>query len=183
MRKLRRENRVPTNEAGLGYGSMPKRTIDAREVLKDIKSSMSDADLMEKYSLSARGLQSLFQKLQSANLLSQQDLDDRTPLTERTVTLDVFRCPSCGYPQFSKFDECPQCGVLVSKFGKQPPAGPKTSRAGTDLEGDRPVPGAVKLTVYLPSSLHRELKNLRGTVANHVVEAVRMYLKRMRGVA
>ena len=162
---------------------MPKRTIDAREVLKDIKSSMSDPDLMEKYSLSARGLQSLFQKLQSANLLSQQDLDDRTPLTERTVTLDVFRCPSCGYPQFSKFDECPQCGVLVSKFGKQPPAGPKTSRAGPDLEGDRPVPGAVKLTVYLPSSLHRELKNLRGTVANHVVEAVRMYLKRMRGVA
>lgn len=156
---------------------MPKRTIDAREILKDIKSGLSDSELMEKYSLSARGLQSLFQKLQSANLVSREELEDRAPLTERTVTLDVFRCPSCGYPQFSRFDECPQCGVLVSKFEKQGSAVNKTSGPKRVFEGDHPVPGAVKLTVYLPSSLHRELKNLKGSVSHHVLEAVRHYLK------
>lgn len=160
---------------------MPKRKIDAREVLKDIKSAMSDSDLMEKYSLSARGLQSLFQKLQSANLITQEDLNDRTPLTERTVTLDVFRCPSCGFPQFAKFEECPQCRVLVSKFDKQAIGGKSAGGKSKPDEGIA-MSGSVRLTVYLPKSLHDELKNLGGAVSHHVVEAVKIYLKRIKGL-
>jgi uncharacterized tellurite resistance protein B-like protein len=28
----------------------------------------------------------------------------------------MWRCPACNMPQFQSFDECPQCGVIVSKF-------------------------------------------------------------------
>ena len=28
----------------------------------------------------------------------------------------MWRCPACHMPQFQAFDECPQCGVIVSKF-------------------------------------------------------------------
>jgi hypothetical protein len=28
----------------------------------------------------------------------------------------IWRCPACHMPQFHEFDECPQCGVIVSKF-------------------------------------------------------------------
>jgi tellurite resistance protein len=27
-----------------------------------------------------------------------------------------WRCPACNMPQFREFDECPQCGIIVSKF-------------------------------------------------------------------
>jgi uncharacterized protein (DUF433 family) len=42
---------------------VPKVKVEAKEVLTDIRSGMTDAELMEKYGLSARGLKSLFNKL------------------------------------------------------------------------------------------------------------------------
>ncbi len=48
---------------------MSSRVVDAKMVLADIRSGISDNDLMSKYGLSTRGLQSLFGKLQSAGLL------------------------------------------------------------------------------------------------------------------
>ncbi len=101
-----------------------KVTIDARNVLLDIRGGMSDSALMSKYGLSATGLQSLFQKLLDAGIIKQSEVDDRMPLVQKTVDLVIFRCPACGMPQFSEFDECPQCGVIVSKFkrGKAEPS-------------------------------------------------------------
>ena len=42
---------------------MPKRTINAKEILADIKAGMHNAALMEKCQLSEKGLQNLFKKL------------------------------------------------------------------------------------------------------------------------
>jgi hypothetical protein len=49
--------------------TMAKPSINAKAVLKDIKSGMSKADLMEKYKLSPKGLESLYKKLVEAGLI------------------------------------------------------------------------------------------------------------------
>jgi hypothetical protein len=46
-----------------------KRVIEAKLVIEDIRSGSSDLELMEKYKLSSKGLQSLFKKLGDAGLL------------------------------------------------------------------------------------------------------------------
>ena len=98
---------------------MAKVKVDAKTALDDIRAGMSDAALIDKFKLSAMGLQSLFDKLISAGLITRAELDERMPLSEKTVEIDIFRCPACDMPQFSEFDECPQCGVIVSKFRKR----------------------------------------------------------------
>ncbi len=56
-----------------GY-RMVKPKIDASEVLKDIRAGASHFRLMNKYHLSARGLNSLFKKLLDAGVVKQGDL-------------------------------------------------------------------------------------------------------------
>ncbi|MFH1112606.1 MAG: hypothetical protein V1792_01670 [Pseudomonadota bacterium] len=53
---------------------MVKPKIDASEVLKDIRAGSSHFRLMNKYHLSARGLNSLFQKLLDAGVIKRGDL-------------------------------------------------------------------------------------------------------------
>ncbi len=48
---------------------MKKKVIEAKLVLEDIRSGVSDLELMAKYKLSSKGLQSLFKKLGDAGLL------------------------------------------------------------------------------------------------------------------
>ena len=50
---------------------MAKKTINAKEILADIKAGMDNAALMEKYQLSEKGLQSLFKKLTDAGVLKR----------------------------------------------------------------------------------------------------------------
>jgi uncharacterized protein len=77
---------------------MSRPRIDARNVLKDIRLGMHDADLMEKYKLSANLLQSVFKKLLEAGVLRQSDLDARPALFEGTVEV-VFKFPSAEESQ------------------------------------------------------------------------------------
>jgi len=57
----------------------PKRKIKAKEIVNDIRQGMSDSQLMEKHSLSSKGLQSVFGKLVEAQAITPQDLFNRTP--------------------------------------------------------------------------------------------------------
>lgn len=48
-------------------------------------------------------------------------LRDRPTITETAPTVKptpprMWWCPACNLPQFFQFDECPQCGIIVSKF-------------------------------------------------------------------
>lgn len=72
---------------------MGKVKIEAGRVLQDIKSGMEDTDLMAKYNLSAKGLQSLFHKLLEARLLTESELHNRAPLKENTVIVDFVQFP------------------------------------------------------------------------------------------
>jgi DNA-directed RNA polymerase subunit RPC12/RpoP len=90
-----------------------KRKINAHDVMADIRAGVGDFALMEKYGLSAKGLQSLFTKLVDAGLIdSSKLLDQRVPESELTVDL-VSRCPRCGHVQEKMFMVCPKCGGRV----------------------------------------------------------------------
>jgi uncharacterized protein (DUF433 family) len=52
---------------------VPKVKVEAKDVLIDIRSGMTDAELMEKYGLSAKGLKSLFNKLGLSGLMHWLD--------------------------------------------------------------------------------------------------------------
>ena len=56
---------------------MEKKKISAKKAVADIRSGMSDADLMGKYVLSNTGLQSLFDKLVTAGYIDLSELLER----------------------------------------------------------------------------------------------------------
>jgi|GEM_PF-3466279 len=95
---------------------MAKRTISAKELLDDIRAGMDDLALMDKYRLKPEGLQTVYKKLSNAGVMKSNDLNDRK-LSDEPVEA-VFKCPACGKPQTKMTAECPDCGVILSKFSK-----------------------------------------------------------------
>jgi Mor family transcriptional regulator len=61
---------------------MGKQTVRAKDVLRDLKAGVTDAELMNKYRLSEKGLQSLFRKLKEGGFVSDADLGARPGPTE-----------------------------------------------------------------------------------------------------
>jgi hypothetical protein len=108
-----------------------KRKISAKEFLADVRAGLTDVGLMDKYDLSAPTIHTLFKKLADSGLMSHTEMEQRMPLSDRSVSLEVYRCPACNMPQFTKFEECPQCGVIVKKVA--PPSGhtPEAEPAGS----------------------------------------------------
>ncbi len=51
-----------------------KRIIEAKDIVRDIRSGMSDTQLMTKYDLSSKGLQSAFQKLVDNRIMTVQEV-------------------------------------------------------------------------------------------------------------
>jgi hypothetical protein len=104
---------------------MDRRRITAKEILKDIRAGASDPDLMKKYTLSAQGLQSVFTKLVNSKVVTQAELDDRVPVSERTVDLGLFICPACGNIQGKEFVQCPRCNFSAPQRSRQSTATPE----------------------------------------------------------
>lgn len=111
-----------------------KKMLSAREVVEDLRAGATDAFLMKKYGVSEKGLESLFQKLITARILTQGDLDRRSRVGEEVEAIIIeggegksvnptppsaqplFKCPACNFPQSHDFQVCPQCGVIIEKF-------------------------------------------------------------------
>jgi len=68
-----------------------KRTIRARDVVNDIRGGLTNLQLMEKYRLSTKGLNSLFTKLIDFEAVKDGELDGRVPLADDTVDVDQRR--------------------------------------------------------------------------------------------
>jgi hypothetical protein len=81
----------PTKGEGTDGSQSPDRKspprIHAQQAARDIRLGVNDFALMEKYRLSSKGLQSLFDKLISAGLITQVDLDRRHLGIDHTVDL------------------------------------------------------------------------------------------------
>ena len=75
-----------------GNLTMHKRTINAKDIVNDIHKGLTDLQLMSKYGLSLKGLQSVFTKLVQAKAILPQDLFDRAPvLADDSVTVENIR--------------------------------------------------------------------------------------------
>ena len=165
---------------------MVKRKLDARNLLNDIRGGLDDTALMRKYRISALGLQSLFSKLSEARLIEQADLDKRMLNFDKTVELTMIKCPSCGMPQFSAFDECPQCGVIVTKYlkGRESTKGEiqKIVEKQPQIEptlASKKQPVGPK-TIEISAFLWEELKSLGGSPDEHVARALSVYVHRKK---
>lgn len=81
--------------------SLGKKRISVREIVDDINRGASELELMEKHSLSPRGLQSTFWKLVHAGALTWDELLNLYPGLDDSVTLQKVRQWTRSYPIFS----------------------------------------------------------------------------------
>ncbi|MCL4552510.1 MAG: M50 family metallopeptidase, partial [Candidatus Marsarchaeota archaeon] len=108
--------------------------------MSDIRSGMAAAELMQKYRLSAKGLDALFRKLVGAGLLHQNELDRLRDDPVRAAHV-AWKCPACGAAQTREYAECPQCGVIVAKFqSRQSGTGDAERQPETFLSQPTPLP-------------------------------------------
>lgn len=74
-----------------------KRKIDGQEFINDIRAGMSDTELMEKYALSSRMLESLFRRLLNAKLVNPAEIYERSPYEETTIDVASISYSLEGY--------------------------------------------------------------------------------------
>jgi hypothetical protein len=78
----------------------PKRTVSARDIVTDIRAGLTDSQLMDKYGLSAKGLESLFTKLIEAGVMESSEIYGRSARDD-TVGLENMRALTRRYPAFA----------------------------------------------------------------------------------
>lgn len=92
-----------------------KRRISAGEFVADIRSGLDDNALMEKHQLTEEALNHLLKKLVESGAIKQSELDHRG--MDRSEGSDEVRvCPACGKRFVGEADECPKCGIVISKY-------------------------------------------------------------------
>lgn len=64
---------------------LTKRTIEAKEFIRDIRSGMTDPELIEKYSLMPKELQRVLRYLVDAGLITQQELEESQRLSSSQI--------------------------------------------------------------------------------------------------
>jgi hypothetical protein len=70
-----------------------KPKIKAKDLVRDIRSQMTDAQLMAKYGVSTKGLQSIFRQLVETNTITQGELDLRRGRYKDTMVLQRLEPP------------------------------------------------------------------------------------------
>jgi hypothetical protein len=90
--------------------------IPLKSFLADFRSSLTDADLRQKYRLSARAFISLIRALLAKGLITAGDLARRKELAVRRdlekqseFLSGLYICPNCNHPHPSPFERCPAC--------------------------------------------------------------------------
>jgi CheY-like chemotaxis protein len=76
---------LDSGEFGLPESPAKKPIIDAADALQCIKSGMSDAALMKRYAISAKGLQSLFRKLVAEGVIDKTVIDGRLQVPKLSI--------------------------------------------------------------------------------------------------
>jgi len=68
-----------------------KRLIAAKDIVQDIRAGLTDAQLMQKYRLSTKGLQSAFSKLVERKIIAAEELYGQSRSGDDTVLIDDMR--------------------------------------------------------------------------------------------
>jgi hypothetical protein len=103
----------------------------------------------------------------------------------------IWTCPFCKMPQPREYDECPQCGIIASKYQRQrtrtkteiidlmdvdlPGPPPPTSLTSSFLNKTE----TVTKTIRVPARLWQQLEILGGNIDAHVTKALSAYLLRV----
>jgi len=85
-RALERRIRAPRRDLSLVLETQDAKrvTVNASDVLKSLSNGMTDGELMSQYKLSARGLQSLYKKLNNLGLISESTLKRQKASSDET---------------------------------------------------------------------------------------------------
>ena len=164
-----------------------KKKIDAKQFAHDIEEGMHESALMAAYGLSPSELKRAMKKLEDRGLLKHPKPAKPAP-NPVMPKQEVFECPACGGIQEGSFDECPHCGIVVSKF-----LGQGHSAAGPPLRNEPRIPsplvdvtpvkerrhvgtivgiGVIVLIVVCGFLVHRSMKRAEIQSLKHNVQAV-----------
>jgi hypothetical protein len=129
-------------------GSYEKRSIKVKDFLEDFHSGADDAELMEKYRLTAAGMERFYTLLEERGILTPEDFaarivdehesDGADPLEENHQP--SFICPACHSSQEAMVDSCPECGASAQETMKsqmEPDLSYREEELATDFD---PVP-------------------------------------------
>jgi len=79
---------------------MSRRKISARDFIEDIRGGLTDSELMDKYKLTALGLQSAFTKLVDAGAIKPEEIFGRLPDYDSTIGVEGLRLLHRHYLDF-----------------------------------------------------------------------------------
>ncbi|GEM_PF-618728 len=96
------------------------RLIRISQIVGDLKSPVSDEDLLDKYQISWNQLNKIYCKLFYGGQISRDDLTRRVEMRAGThvshiplVWIDdpatIYKCGVCGYESGAHFSQCPRC--------------------------------------------------------------------------
>lgn len=85
---------VGTEKKSIEVQSAKKPMIDAADAINCIRSGMDDSILMKRYNLSVKGVQSLFEKLVAAGLITWTEIERRSHCYQQSLVLDEEAGPT-----------------------------------------------------------------------------------------
>ena len=123
------EETVDLDPGTVQFGTVPtsvernaegRRKLSAKEILAEVKSGLSNAQLMAKYGISGEALEKVLTKIVGSGLIEKTEFDLRMSdlKGDKDQLPTYWKCPSCNMPQPLKCEVCPQCGIIVEKFVK-----------------------------------------------------------------
>jgi hypothetical protein len=99
-----------------------KRLISIPKIVSDIRSDMSDEEIMEAHGLNLDQLTKVYSRLFHGGHLSAGDLARRVemrngedaghiPLADMVSSPHEYGCANCGFESQAHFTTCPRCGL------------------------------------------------------------------------
>ena len=107
------------------------RMVKIREIVRDLRSSTSDEEIMDKYALTWRQLAKIYAKLFYSGYLCEPDIVRRRemragmstahiPVTQIDSVSVGYNCSLCGFTSAFHFSECPRChGVNLRRLARK----------------------------------------------------------------
>jgi hypothetical protein len=123
-----------------------KRKISAKDIITDIREGLTDSELLDKYRLSIKGLQSIFRKLEAVKAIKPSELYGRLPSFDDTIDIEQVRRELREYLELS---------VPVYEMESPERIGSvrDISTKGIGARGIKASPGDVKILVVNPANM------------------------------
>jgi len=99
---------------------MEKKTVNLKEIVQDINSGMHATQLMVKHELSPGQLAKVMEKLEAMGHI-QQGARPAEPPVAHTGGTPRISCPNCRTIIPEDLDDCPRCGVVLSRYRQTAP--------------------------------------------------------------